>query len=421
MSGMTRRQNLRAAGLTAAGLALVTAVGTSEGTVAHATPTREIAYATVFQRYGDGYHTFRIPAILQAADGTLLAFAEGRVDDPDDNGNVDLVLKRSTDGGATWGPLQVVVNDGTDKFGNPVPILDRDTGRIILNTTRTGGNVDGDDIRCGRANAEETRRSFVQHSDDNGTTWSDPVEITADVRPSNWRHFVGGPGHGIQLSQGSHAGRLVVPGNHSIAPPDGSGLDCLDDRLFGAHCLYSDDGGETWRLGGVDTPLEGTVNPNESIAAELDDGTVYFNARDQHGSSAGTRAATVSGDGGESFDGPYRDVPDLVAPVVQGSVFKLSAEADPQRRLVFSAPGNPDAREDLTLSTSLDEAASWQESLVVYRGPTGYSDLVEIGGSGALGVLYENGDEDSDDPYLPYHQRITFAVVPMEQLDVDDA
>lgn len=397
------------------GLALAaTLVPLHLGGAAAAAPRLGVRYTTVFEQGEAGYHTFRVPAVAQAADGTLLAFAEGRVASASDDGDIDLVMKRSTDGGATWGPVEVVVDDGANKFGNPVPVLDRTTGRLVLNTTRTGGDVTSDDVRCGRADATQTRRSFVLVSDDHGASWSDPVDITADVRPERWRHFVGGPGHAIQLTRGEHAGRLVIPGNHSVAPPEGSGIDCLDNRLFGAHSLYSDDGGDTWHLGGVDTPLTGVVNPNESTAAELSDGRVYFNARDQHGSSPGSRAATTSSDGGASFDHPYREVPDLVAPVVQGSVLSLATAVG--EVLVFSAPGSPDARVDLTLSVSRDDAASWRAGPVIHQGPAGYSDLVQIEPTGALGVLYENGVPTADDPNPPYYQRITFARVSAEAL-----
>jgi hypothetical protein len=375
-----------------------------------------ISYTTVFQRGEAGYHTFRIPAIVQAADGALLAFAEGRVNSPGDDGNIDLVLKRSTDSGATWGALQVVVDDGPNKFGNPVPIVDRRTGRVVLNTTRTGGDVTSEDIRCGRADEEDTRRSFVQHSDDNGATWSAPVEITQDVKPSTWRHFVGGPGHGIQLARGEHAGRLVVPGNHSAAPPDGSGDDC--GPLAGGHSLYSDDGGLTWHLGAVDPGVGGVVNPNESTAVELDDATVYFSARDQGGTSPGRRLDTTSSDGGASFDAPYRAAPDIVTSQVQGSVLKLAQPADRRTRIVLSVPGHPTARENLTVWSSLDQATSWRRGLVVYDGPSGYSDLVELDPN-TLGVLFENGDRLSDDTFLTYHQRISFARVPVGLLDFE--
>ncbi|WBB59307.1 exo-alpha-sialidase [Streptomyces sp. WMMC500] len=376
-------------------------------------PTARIAYSTVFERGEDGYHSFRIPAVVEAADGTLLAFAEGRVAGAGDDGDIDLVLKRSPDGGRTWGELDVVADDGGNKFGNPVPVVDRATGRVLLNTTRTGGGVSGQDVICGRATAEETRRSFVQHSDDHGATWSDPREITADVKRPEWRHFVGGPGHGTQLTRGAHAGRLVIPGNHSRAPEPGGA--CPDDRLFGGHALYSDDGGGTWHLGGVDEVTDGTVIPNETSATELSDGTVYFNTRDQHGSSPGARAATVSGDGGATFDAPYREVPDLLAPVVQGAVLTLPAASDPAGRLVFSAPRHATARENLTLRTSRDDGAAWREGPQVHDGPAGYSDLVPA--AGGVGVLYENGDRTpTGDGLLPYHRRITYAHVPARLL-----
>ncbi|MGP4113497.1 sialidase family protein [Streptomyces sp. 4N509B] len=412
--------------LTTAGIALAAVlvpINLSAATPA-ASASPAVRYSTVFQQGQDGYHTFRVPAVVQAADGTLLAFAEGRVRGSSDNGNIDLVMKRSRDGGASWGPLEVVIDDGANKFGNPVPVLDRWTGQIVLNVTRTGGEVDGDDIRCGLADTTQTRRSFVLFSEDHGESWTDPVEITADVRPDNWRHFVGGPGHAIQLTRGEHAGRLVIPGNHSVAPPEGSGIDCLDNRLYGAHSLYSDDHGLTWHLGGVDTPLAGTINPNESIAAELSDGRVYFNARDQHGTSAGSRAATTSSDGGATFDQPYQEVPDLVSPVVQGSVVSLTVGGRPGGFLVFSAPGQADARRDLTLSFSLDDARTWHSGLVIHEGPAGYSDLVQIrpGSDGhgrgvGIGVLYENGVPTAEDPTPPYFERITFARLPAGTLD----
>ncbi|WP_116951837.1 sialidase family protein [Jiangella endophytica] len=427
MSSTTRRRTRLLALTGLAGLALAAVPGPS-GTAwspaaAEAAPARAIEQTTVFSRGEDGYHTFRIPAVVQAQDGTLLAFAEGRVDDPGDDGNIDLVLKRSADGGATWGPLQVVADDGGNKFGNPVPIVDERTGRIVLNVTRAGGDVSGNDIRCGRADAEQTRRSFVLYSDDHGASWSDPVEITADVKPADWRHFVGGPGHGIQITQGEHAGRLVIPGNHSVAPPPGSSLSCTDDRLFGAHSLYSDDGGTTWHLGGVDSVPDGVVNPNENTVVELSDGTVYFNARDQNGTSVGARAGTSSVDGGASFDGPYEEIPDLVAPVVQGSILGLSREADRRERLVFAAPGHRTARENLTLWSSFDDAGSWVRGPVVSEGPAGYSDLVQIDGHGRarmLGVLYETGDRLHERPEQTYHQRITFARVIVPTLDTPE-
>ncbi|WP_046773157.1 sialidase family protein, partial [Jiangella alkaliphila] len=200
---------------------------------------------TVFTRGEGGYHTFRIPALVEATDGSLLAFTEGKANGPGDWGDMDVVLKRSTDGGATWGPIQVLVDDGPNKWSNTVPVVDQRTGRIVLNTHRFDGDVVGDDIECGRSSVG----SYTMYSDDNGATWSEPVDITAQVNPGNWRMISAGPGHGIQITQGEHAGRLVIPGRHSYVEP---GQECTELTGAGGHALISDDGGESWRVGAVD-------------------------------------------------------------------------------------------------------------------------------------------------------------------------
>jgi sialidase-1 len=415
---VTRRKWLTAvlAGCSALALAGAGVIPDGGGpATAYAAPAGDITYSTVFERGEGGYHTFRIPAIVKAADGSLLAFAEGRLDDPSDDGDIDLVLKRSSDGGATWGPLKVVADDGPNKWGNPVPILDRNTGRVVVNTTRTAGHVTGGDVQCGRVTQEETRRSFIQFSDDHGVTWSEPVDITGDVRPDNWRHFVGGPGHGIQLAEGANAGRLVIPGNHSVAPADPD-QECAGGAQSGGHSLYSDDGGKTWHLGAVDRPGDGVVNPNESAVVELGDGTLYFSTRNQGGSAPPRRAATTSSDGGTTFDAPYAAVEGITTSQVQGSLLRLPGAPAARERVVFSAPGHASSREKLTLWSSFDDAATWSPSLTVYDGPAGYSDLVHLD-ERALGVIFENGERLYDETELPYHHRITFARVPVQALD----
>lgn len=347
-----------------------------------------IAYTHVFDRGAHGYHTFRIPAVCAANEGTLLAFAEGRVNSASDDGDIDLVLKRSSDGGATWGPLQVVADDGPHKFGNPVPIVDRRSGRIHLLSIRTGGDVTARDIFAGLATAEQTRRPFVQHSDDHGATWSAARETA--VKPPDWRHFVVGPGHGIQLRSGAHAGRLLAPANQTLASVDG------ETSVFGGSAIYSDDDGETWRLGAVDIPRSDVINPNESTAAELVDGTIYFNARNERGQSPATRAATISVDGGETFATPYQPVDSLSAPVVQGSVI-----AHHNGDLVFSSPLHPTERRDLTLRYSSDDGATWSRDRLIHRGRAAYSDLVAL--TDSIGVLYEGGTESAYDHIIFAH------------------
>ncbi|NIK54859.1 sialidase family protein [Kribbella shirazensis] len=372
-----------------------------------------VEFATVFRSLMDGYHTFRIPAVIKAPDGTVLAFAEGRRVSAADSGDINLVLRRSHDRGRTWDPLQVVGDNGPNTFGNPVPIVDPASGDIVLLSTHNAGHVNAGQIRRGEVTAEETRRVFVQRSADSGATWSDPAEITAAVKPPDWKWYSTGPGHGIALRHGPHAGRLVAPCNHSFLV-DGVSRE-------NSHVIYSDDGGRTWRLGAVATQTGDAVG-NENAVTERTDGTLYFNARNSHLMDPGNRITTTSSDGGETFDGPYVPVPDIVAPQVQGSVLTLSPTVDPRERIVISSPGHYIARENLTLRSSFDHGRTWNDGVVLYDGPAGYSDLVELGQDNdirLIGSLYENGDRLHEivPPGLAYHQRISFARVPVPVLD----
>ncbi|SDU79851.1 sialidase-1 [Jiangella alkaliphila] len=356
----------------------------------------------MFTRGEGGYHTFRIPALVEATDGSLLAFAEGRVNSPRDTGDIDLVLKRSTDGGVTWGSIQVIVGGGgTEKWGNPVPVVDLTTGRIVLNTTRSGG--------------EDVQRDVILHSDDHGVSWSDPVDITSEVRLDHWRSVVGGPGHGIQITQGEHAGRLVLPGRHTYFEPG------QDDLHTGGHALISDDGGESWRVGAVDEQGMEELRPNEVSVVELEDGRLYFSARDQ-GSTPGHRVDTTSSDGGETFDEPYDAVNGVVTSTVHGSLVRLPAMHARPDRVVLSIPNHPTAREKLTLWSSFDSGETWEPSYEVYDGPSAYSEMVLLGdrpGNRVIGVAFEGGERFyPGDQELTYHHDIYFTRVPERLLDV---
>lgn len=407
---------LLSTGLAARGIPVsATPETTQQGTTAGGDTDPSISYTTVFSKDQDGYNEFRIPSIVQTDNGMLLAFAEGRVASPSDNGNIDVVLKRSTDGGRTWGPLQIIDDTGDGKWGNPVPVVDRRTGRIVLNTTHTGPEETLQTIQCGQASAENTRRPFVQYSDDNGASWTTPVDITDEAKLPTWRHFVGGPGHGIQLQNGAHAGRLVIAGDHSITPP--AGMACTDPRVFGGQDIYSDDGGQTWHIGGIsDTDV---VNPNESTAAELPDGTVYFNTRAGGGMPFG-RADTTSHDGGTSFDHEYQPIYDIVTTQVSGSAVVKDDQG--RTRLVLSSPNHPTSRERMSLWSSLDRGKSWQQGPLIYGGPSSYSDLVQLDTKDRpIGVLYENGPRVPVDSRVTYGQQITFARVPIGLLDATPA
>jgi sialidase-1 len=351
----------------------------------------------------EGYSAFRIPAIV-ATPGGLLAFAEGRLAGLSDFGNIDTVMKRSTDGGCTWGPLRVVQDSGANTSGNPAPVVTA-TGRVVLLTTYNGGTATEAAILRGEVPAEASRRVFVQYSDDAGSSWSAPREITADAKAANWRWYATGPGHAIRLTRGAHAGRLLVPANHSIAPPAGSTDLGSEAKYYGGHSLYSDDNGETWHIGYVDDNPDGYVNVNETTAAELPDGRVYLNTRDHNGTGPSNRADAYSADGGQTLPIPFRPQATLVGPVVQGDVLQLTG---PGAALLYSGPADPASRAALTIRVSDDQGATWRSALALSGLPAAYSDLVQLDAD-TLGVLYETGN------FGP-NETITLRRVPIRDL-----
>ncbi|MFE7272893.1 exo-alpha-sialidase [Streptomyces sp. NPDC057623] len=345
--------------------------------------------SSVPYRSGQGdYDTYRIPATITTPRGTVLAFAEGRHDGAGDTGDIDVVLRRSHDGGCTWGPVTVVAAGEGDTRGNPAPVVDPVTGAVVLVTSYNSGDVTEAQIMRGEATPEQSRRVFVQRSLDDGRHFTAPRDITTQVKPSNWRWYATGPGHAVALRRGPYAGRLVVASNHSVAPAPGSADTGQEPRYYGAHAIHSDDGGRTWRLGFVDDSYDGVSNANESTAAELPDGRLYFNSRDQLGTSTGNRLDSHSGDGGETLDRPYTVQPTLNdVPVVEGSVLQLPGAGAP---LIFSGPSVPTARQSMAVWRSADGGATFTKALTLSHRRAAYSDLVPLGRH-TVGILYETG------------------------------
>jgi sialidase-1 len=336
----------------------------------------ETVKTRVFRSGDDGYHTYRIPTIVRAANGDLLAFAEGRKRGPGDHGDIDIVLKRSPDDGQTWRAMQLVADEWDDPaaavwIGNPTPVVDmrdpRHPGRIWLAFTRSNARV------------------FVTWSDDHGATWSVRREITETAMQPSWGWYATGPVHGLQLERGEHAGRIIMPCDHRQR----------DTESWGAHILYSDDHGATWRIGAVDTrKAQDAVHPNENVAVELADGRLYVNARDQHGTDPATRAVAYSSDGGTTYEARFAPEPQITTPVVQNSAIRFAAADRGKMRdlLVYSCPGHATERRNLTILVSYDEGRSWTKPMLLDRGPAAYSDLVELD-ERRVGVLYEAGEK----------------------------
>ncbi len=326
------------------------------------------AAVPVFEAGSDGYACFRIPAIIQTAEGDLLAFAEARRDSCSDTGFIDLVARRSTDQGATWGPMTIVVPAGDGTSGNPAPVVDASTGRILLPFTRNLADAKEPDILTGKA---PHRTVWITTSDDHGASWSPAREISDGARREGWRWYATGPCHAIQLS----SGRIVVPANHSLSH---------EKEDWHSHVIYSDDLGETWHVGGVHLGFT-----NESTIAQLRDGRLYQNMRSYKGTNR--RQVSWSSDDGLTWT-PARDDSALIEPVCQASVLPVSGfpDADP---LVFSNPAAKN-RTRMTIRMSLDGGGTWPYARLLHGGPAAYSDLVEIG-EGTIGILYERGEKSA--------------------------
>lgn len=336
------------------------------------------AFTPVFTNGDNGYKCFRIPAIVATPDGTLLAFAEGRRNGCNDFGNIQIVMRISRNQGKTWGPLQVVARNGDLQAGNPVPVVDTmdkryPKGRVLL--VYNTGDASETAVREGKG----TRRIWYVASTDDGATWDAPAEITSSVKLPTWRSYATGPGHGLLLRNGSHAGRIVIAANHSE-----DGAHSASETM--AHAFFSDNHGSTWHLG--DTLA--VPGSNESTAAEGDDGSVVMNSRDQSGKSR-ARIIAISGSGAEHWDRHFiaHDLPD---PICQGSMLRYVPRKG-KPALLFSNAGSTTNRVNLTISVSRDGGLTWPRHSLIHAGPSAYSDIVLMR-HGKLGILWEHGSDN---------------------------
>ena len=353
----------------------------------------EYFITSVFTSGTEGYHTYRIPAIVRATDGTLLAFCEGRKTSSSDAGDIDIVLKRSTDNGVSWGSLILVQEEGDNAsitIGNPAPVVDASTGHIHMLFCRVNDTV------------------YHTKSTDNGLTWSTRTEITANVKLPAWGWYATGPCHGVQLKRGTQTGRLVIPANHRI------GTDGSDSGSFGAQVVYSDDHGLTWQMTAYADGANGT-GPNETTLVELgtpagDGGSrIYINSRD-YGSDAGNRSEAYSDDGGSSYSVPYDGNAHFVTPIVQGALlrFRSTDVGDSANRILFSCP-NGGSRTNGSIWSSTDETTTWSQPKLLHGGTFAYSDMV-LTSTDHLGVLGETNN----------YGAIKFIKVNEEWLDAPD-
>jgi len=367
-SQVSRRQFLLGVPLAATALAL-----SHWGAARSAVPA--VLQSTPFVAGTLGYTCFRTPALAITSSGVVLAFSGGRLENCKDDGDHDLVLRRSADGGRTWGPLQVLANNGKNRCDIPVPIV-LPTGRILLLWVWNAF--------VEREQDRGERRVMVCHSDNEGLTWSASRDITAQVRQTGWSPWYGiGPGHGFVKQVAPGVGRIVVPARHNEAG--------IGSR---SHLLLSDDGGITWRVG---AQAKGPQNSSEATAAELGDGSILLNSR----TKGGYRLVTISKDGGVTAVSTQPNF-QLIEPNNGCQASLLTYRLDPSSKsevLLFSNPSHKTQRTNGRIRISRDRGITWSYGYKYQQGDgasTAYSDLARFS-NGDVALAFESGSGYGDD------------------------
>lgn len=360
--------------------------------LAAAEPT--IEKVDLFEAGVGGYKLYRIPGIVVTAKGTVLAYCEARKSDRGDWGTIDILLRRSADGGKTWGEPTRIADVPGPKTKNPVALAQK----LATPDEVTYNNPVMFADRSGAVHllfCLEYMRCFYARSDDDGRSWSAPVEITESAfgpfrTNYDWKVLATGPGHGIQLK----TGRLVVPvwlstgtGGHAHRPSVTS-------------TVFSDDGGKTWHRGDLAVPnTPDWINPNETVIAELPDGTVMLNVRSE--SKAHRRLVTTGKDGATGWRIPTFDDA-LVEPICMASLLSVPG---PKPVLLFANPDNLEKadgkanpgqsrdRKNVTVRVSDDGGKTWAAKRTVELGLSGYSDLAATP-DGTILLFYERGATD---------------------------
>ena len=331
-------------------------------------PQSELRHVDVFTSGQDGYHTFRIPAIEAAPDGSLLAFAEARKYNRSDPGmkenDIDLVMKRSTDGGATWSAMKVIEDPGEKwSAANPSTVVDKTNRKVWVFYIRSKPGRSSETSRPGTDDMQNMART----SSDNGITWSEAIDLTSaarDMSDSNWRVSVPGPGGAIQ----DRKGRLLVP-LWKVEP-------------YGVFALFSEDHGRTWHRG---QQIPGGRGGDENQLVELSDGSILMDFRQNTGTH---RWMAVSNDGGKTWSEPREGL--TVTPVACSiERFMIRPSGRDRNRILWTGPKGPE-RLNLVIRVSRDDAKTFPVEKPVYQGYSAYSELTVLR-DGAAGILWERG------------------------------
>jgi sialidase-1 len=336
------------------------------------------------------YNIYHIPGIVVTAKGTVLAWCEARkrpagVSDWDD---IRILLRRSTDDGKTWSAPQSIAEVPGPKRKNPFALRMKnvDPNDVTYNNPVLIADKDGTVhmIFC-----LEYERCFSQRSEDDGLSWSKPVEITATFEDFKkdyaWKVLATGPNHSIQL----RTGRLVVP----VWLSTGEGGNAHRPSVTAT--IYSDDQGKTWKAGEIAVPCtDEWINPNETVAIELNDGRVLLNVRSE--SKAHRRLVVTSPDGATNWSRPKFDEA-LLEPICMAGIVRYNHGG--KSLILFSNPSHADtqksgstARKNVSIKISRDEGQTWPVNKLLEDGPSAYSDLA-VTQNGTILCFYGAGSK----------------------------
>lgn len=370
-------------------LALLTAILAATSAVAlRAAPAPE--FFDVFPANSNGVTRHRIPGMVVTTKGTVLAYCEARINNSSDWGEIEIHLRRSTDGGKTWDAPRRIAHRGARLEGNPRKKSGGEREQTVNNPVAIVDRVTGaiEFVYC-----VNYARAFAMRSTDDGLTWTDPLDITASFEPFrrhyDWKVIATGPGHGLQLKNG----RLVVP----IWLAYGA---VGDHKPSASATIYSDDHGRTWRAGDIAFPNSGDFgDPNETMITTTADGRVLLVARNV--SKANRKLVSVSADGATGWSTP-RFHEQLWEPICMASIVAHPSRPGTQ---LYSAPhtlardasgreipAGRGKRENLSIKLSRDDGKTWPVNRTLEAGPSAYSDLAILP-DGRVLCLYEAGND----------------------------
>lgn len=344
-------------------------------------------------RVGDDptYNIYHIPGIVVTAKGTVLAWCEARQGGGDWS-DIRILLRRSTDDGRTWSAPQSIADVPGPKQKNAfaLRLKNVDTSQVTYNNPVL---IAGKDGTVHMLFCLEYERAFYQRSEDDGLSWSKPTEITATFdafkKDYAWKVLATGPNHSIQLK----TGRLVVP----VWLSTGEGGNAHRPSVTAT--IYSDDQGRTWKAGEIAVPCtDEWINPNETVAIELNDGRVMLNVRSE--SKAHRRLITTSPDGATNWSTPKFDDA-LLEPICMAGIVRYEHKG--KSLILFSNPHNLDggregkpepgksrARKNVSVKVSRDEGQTWPVNKLLEDGPSMYSDIA-VTHSGTILCFYGRG------------------------------